>query len=156
LILARQFWTAEPGDRWRHVRDLESAAALLPEIAGRAFLSVGSERLGAFSGVRGVHLVVRMIDPPLGTLPLADYSVVLGRGPFCEAVECALLRRERIDTVVSRNSGGAATVAKIRAARGLGLPVIMIAPPPQETGASVDTVEGALQWIADEMAARED
>jgi precorrin-6A/cobalt-precorrin-6A reductase len=152
LIFGRAPWRAESGDDWRCVSDLDSAAALLPDIAKRAFLGIGSVRLRAFAGIHGVHLVVRMIDPPESSLPLVNYSVVLGRGPFEEASECAMLRRERIDTVVSRNSGGAATYQKIVAARALKLPVVMIAPPTREAGAHVETLEGALQWIANRMA----
>ncbi len=155
LIFARAPWWAESGDRWRCVSGLDTAAALLPDIARRAFLSLGSAHLSAFSGLRGVHLVVRMIDPPNGHLPLADYSIVLGRGPFDRAAEIDLLRRERIDVVVSRNSGGAATVAKLHAARTLNLPVVMIAPPAREAGECVESLEGALQWITDRLAGKE-
>ena len=126
LIYMRPPWTAGPDDRWRCVPDLDSAATLLPHIAKRALLTVGSKRLEAFAGLHRVHLVVRMIDPPPGPLPLADYTVALGRGPFDETTETALLRREKIDAVVSRNSGGTATIAKIRAARNLGTPVVMV------------------------------
>lgn len=155
LILARAPWQAESSDNWRCVSGLDTAAALLPDIAKRAFLSLGSAHLTAFAGLPGVHLVVRMIDPPAGRLPLVDYSVVLGRGPFDVAAELDLLRRERIDVVVSRNSGGAATVAKLHAARTLGLPVVMIAPPARELGDSVESLEGALQWITDRLAGGE-
>lgn len=149
LVLARPSWRAAPGDDWRCVPDLDTAAAVLPDIAQRAFLSIGSMRLGAFAGLRTVHLVVRTVDPPRETLPLADYSVVLGRGPFDVAAERCLLRRERIGAVVSRNSGGRSTYAKIEAARSLELPVVMISPPPREAGAIRESVEGVLEWIAE-------
>lgn len=152
LVLSRAPWRSKLSDKWRNVSDLDTAAALLPDVAKRAFLSVGSVRLGAFSGLPGVHLVVRMIDPPTTRVPLADCSVILGRGPFDVEAERALLRRERIDAVVSRNSGGSATYAKIRAARELDLPVVMITPPTQETGQSVGSVEGALRWIGERIA----
>jgi precorrin-6A/cobalt-precorrin-6A reductase len=147
LILARPPWCAAPGDDWRPADDLAHAAAKLPKIGKRVFLSVGSQGLRAFAGLTDTHLIVRMIDPPLEDLPLVDYMLVLGRGPFEEAAELRLLRDARIDAVVSRNSGGTATFAKIAAARHLGLPVVMVTPPPREPGLCVETVEGALQWI---------
>lgn len=153
LLFVRAPWTAKDGDNWRCVSNLNTAAALLPDVAKRVFLSIGAARLDLFSGLRNVHLVVRMIDPPEGPLPLADYSVVLARGPFDEEAERKLLRDERIEVVVSRNSGGVATVAKIRAARALNLPVVMVAPPVRETGECVGSLEGALQWITKRMAA---
>lgn len=154
LLFARSPWRPQNGDNWRVVSDLDTAAALLPEMAQWAFLSVGSQRLAAFAGLSGIHLVVRMIDPPEAPLPLADCSVILGRGPFDIAAERDLLQRERIDAVVSRNSGGLATYAKIEAARGLGLPVIMVTPPPPEAGARTDSSEGALRWIEEQIASR--
>lgn len=147
LILGRSPWCGNPGDDWRRAADLEHAAAMLRDIGKRVFLSVGSQGLGAFAGLKDIHFVVRMIDPPAEELPLDDYMLVLGRGPFEEASELRLLCDARIDAVVSRNSGGTATYAKIAAARRLGLPVVMVAPPPLERGLRVDTVEEALQWI---------
>jgi precorrin-6A/cobalt-precorrin-6A reductase len=147
LSFVRAPWTAADGDNWRNVSNLDTAAALLPDLAKRVFLSIGSARLDLFSGLRNVHLVVRMIDSPEKPLPLADYSVILARGPFDEAAERKLLCDERIEAVVSRNSGGAATVAKIKAAKALGLPVVMISPPVRETGECVESLEGALKWI---------
>ena len=95
-----------------------------------------------------------MIDPPTAPLPLADCSVILGRGPFDVEAERELLRRERVDAVVSRNSGGAATYAKIQAARYLKLPVVMVVPPPREAGDCVESIEGALRWIGKQIALR--
>ena len=45
-------------------------------------------------------------------------------------------------------SGGAATEAKIIAARELGIPVIMVRRPAPEPGDAVETVEAALDWLA--------
>jgi len=154
LVYSRPSWEPKAGDRWRIVSDLDSAAALLPEMAERVFLSLGSQRLEAFAGLKGVHLLVRMIDPPETPPPLVDYTVVLGRGPFDVEAEHDLLRRERIDTIVSRNSGGAATYAKIEAARHLHLPVVMVAPPVWETDDRVESLEGALRWIEAQIALR--
>ena len=151
LILARRPWIAGPDDNWRGVADLDSAAAILPELGKRVFLSVGSQGVYAFTRLGGVHFVVRMIDPPVEALPLDDYMVVLGRGPFDEASELRLFEDARIDALVSRNSGGTATIAKITVARRLGLPVVMVAPPPLEPGLRVDALEGALQWIGDQI-----
>ena len=154
LVLARACWQPKPGDRWFTVSDLDTAATLLPDMAKRAFLSVGSQRLESFSSVRGVHLVVRLIDPSPAVLSLMDHTVVLGRGPFDIEGERDLLRREKIDTIVSRNSGGAATYAKIAAARDLNIPVVMVAPPAREMGETVESLEKSLRWIETQIALR--
>jgi precorrin-6A/cobalt-precorrin-6A reductase len=90
---------------------------------------------------------VRLIDPPREPLPLRFYEVVTGRGPFSLVEERHLLERHAIDVVVCKASGGAATEAKLIAARELSLPVIMVRRPPVEPGPTVETVEAALDWL---------
>ena len=53
----------------------------------------------------------------------------------------------RIDTIVSRNGGGAATSTKIAAARRLGIKVVMIERPPNPNGPLVETIDDALAWL---------
>jgi precorrin-6A/cobalt-precorrin-6A reductase len=74
--------------------------------------------------------------------------VVLGRGPFALTEERQLLQMKAIDVLVCKASGGAATEAKLAAARELSLPVIMVRRPLTERGLSVDTVDDALDWLA--------
>lgn len=145
LMLVRPRWTRLPGDRWAMATSMDDAARRLPDLGRRAFLTVGIGETGAFATVTGVHFVVRLIAPQ--PLPLADYQVVAGRGPFDAAAEAALLRRHRIDVVVTKESGGAATYGKIAAARDLGLPVLMISRPALPEGATADNVEAAVRWL---------
>ncbi|MEW5730001.1 MAG: cobalt-precorrin-6A reductase [Pseudomonadota bacterium] len=146
LVLARPAWEKRPGDSWIEVDGMAEAARALPAIGRRAFLTVGVQEAVAFAGVTDVHFVVRLIapEPP----PLAGCEVVAGRGPFAEADEAALLLAHRIDVVVSKASGGAATYAKIAAARGLGIPVLMIRRPPPPPGPAVESVAEAVAWVA--------
>ena len=88
-----------------------------------------------------------MIEEGAAPVPLAQARFVTGRGPFSVAGEAALLRRHRIDGMVSRNSGGDATYAKIAAARRLGLTAVMIRRPPKPEGDIVATVDEAVTWI---------
>jgi precorrin-6A/cobalt-precorrin-6A reductase len=83
-------------------------------------------------------------------VPRAKY--VLGRGPFAEQAERELLEAERIEAVVAKNSGGAATVGKIAAARALGLPVILLRRPPLPQVAGVETIEAAVAWLDHALA----
>lgn len=145
LMLVRPRWSRLPGDCWEMVADMDAAARRLPALGRRALLTVGIGETGAFATVTGVHFVVRLIAPQ--PLPLADYQVVTGRGPFEAAAEAALLRRHRIDVVVTKDSGGGATYGKIAAARELGLPVLMVARPPLPPGDAVDSVDAAVAWV---------
>ena len=63
-----------------------------------------------------------MIEPPEGIALPRDIRLIFDRGPFDEQAETALLVDEKIDVIVSKNSGGAATYPKIAAARKLGIP----------------------------------
>jgi precorrin-6A/cobalt-precorrin-6A reductase len=148
LVLRRPPWRRHPLDRWIEVDSLAAAALLVGRVGRRAWLTIGAGPLAAFAPATGVYFVVRLIDPPRQKLPLRSGEVVLGRGPFSVAEERHLLRHHAIDVVVSRASGGAATEAKLIAARELGLPVIMVRRPPPESGPAVETVEAALDWLA--------
>jgi precorrin-6A/cobalt-precorrin-6A reductase len=148
LMLLRPPWRRDPLDRWIEVDSIEAAARLVGRVGRRAWLTVGAGAVAAFARASGVHFVVRLIDPPRERLQLPAYEVVLGRGPFSLAEERHLLERHAIDVIVCKASGGAATEAKLIAARELGLPVIMVRRPPPEPGCAVDTVEAALDWLA--------
>jgi precorrin-6A/cobalt-precorrin-6A reductase len=145
LRLLRPPWTRGPGDHWIEVADLAEAARRLPELGRRVFLTVGQQDLGAFAGLDQWFLV-RTIEPP-GILPLRHGEWLAGRGPFAVENELALLRAYAIDVLVTKASGGAATYAKLAAARQLGLPVVMVRRPPPPPGPVAHSVAAALAWL---------
>ncbi|MBT6442025.1 MAG: cobalt-precorrin-6A reductase [Alphaproteobacteria bacterium] len=148
LVLHRAPWRAAPDDQWHDVPDMPAAATYLPKLGRRVFLSTGPRAVAAFSAVTGVWFLVRMVDTPTTPLPFACGEIVLGRGPFDEAAERALMVEHRIDLLVTRNSGGAGAAAKLKAARDLDLPVIMVARPDPPPGVRVETVDAVLDWLA--------
>jgi precorrin-6A/cobalt-precorrin-6A reductase len=146
LRLQRPGWTAQPGDDWRWVGSLQEAAEA---VAGfdHVFLTTGRTGLGAFAGLTQ-EVLVRSVDPPEPPLP-ERITIVLGRGPFGVADELALLREHRVDVVVTKDSGGHSTEAKLTAARELGLPVVLVRRPPLPPGVpTVATVEEAVAWTS--------
>ncbi|MGD1880588.1 MAG: cobalt-precorrin-6A reductase [Kiloniellaceae bacterium] len=150
LVLTRPPWQPVEGDKWIPVTDTEAAAKALPGLARRVFLAVGRGELDAFADLPGLWFLVRMVDAPGDKLPLEHYEVVLGRGPFEANGERALFALHGIQALVTKNSGGDATYAKIAVARELGLPVVMIERPPHEKAGEAETagsVEEALTWI---------
>ena len=147
LRLQRPGWTAQPGDDWRWVDSLEGAAAA---VAGFdcVFLTTGRQGLGAFAGLTA-HCIVRSVDPPEPPLPERT-TVVLERGPFSLDDELALLREHAVQVLVSKDSGGHLTEAKLLAARELGVPVVLVRRPPLPPGVPVvATVDEALAWLRD-------
>jgi precorrin-6A/cobalt-precorrin-6A reductase len=149
LVLRRPAWTPTPGDRWRRVPDLPSAAAALAGLAPDAvvLLTVGRQEVSVFSAA-SQHFWLRAVDAPDGPLP-ARTQLILDRGPFTVEGELALLHRLSADVLVTKNSGGAMTVAKLTAARRLALPVIMVDRPSLPPGVQVTgTVGEARAWAA--------
>src|SRR5207302_9530975 len=109
---------------------------------------------GAFASAPHHRYIARTIDPPDDVALPPDIRLLAGRGPFGTAAETTLLERERIDVLVSKNSGGAATYAKIEAARNLGIPVVMIARPRKLRGHAVENAEAAVVWLEQRLAHR--
>lgn len=149
LRLERPPWYAQPGDHWTVVADVAAAAeAVATGPARRVFLTTGRADLAAF--VRGVDgrrwWFVRSIDPPARLL-LHPSEVILSRGPFSVEGEVELMEHYQIDLVVTKNSGGDATVAKLHAARRLGVPVLVIDRPPSPIAPTAETVGDALDWL---------
>ena len=111
------------------------AARLAASLGRRVFLTVGAQEIAPFAARGGPFYLVRLIEEPARKLALRHYALVLGRGPFALAEELALMSAFAIDLVVSKASGGPATEAKIAAARGLGIPVVLVRRPPSAAAA---------------------
>jgi precorrin-6A/cobalt-precorrin-6A reductase len=145
LRLQRPGWSPQPGDDWRWV-DTPTEAALAVAGFGSVFLTTGRRGLEAFAGLTG-RCLVRSVDPPDPPLPERT-TVVLARGPFAVSDELALMRQHAVDVVVTKDSGGGMTAAKLAAARRLGVPVVLIRRPPLPPGVpTVATVEEAVAWV---------
>ena len=151
LQLLRRPWHAEGNDRWIDVSDMVAAAQqLATSFSGndvRVFLSTGRQQLAAFAHLSDTWFLIRTVDPLDSPAPLVRCATVIGRGPFSVAKECTLLEQHRIQVLVSKNSGGQATYAKILAARSLALPVIMLRRPEAPPGPAVHTPGDALHWL---------
>ncbi|MEU9211120.1 cobalt-precorrin-6A reductase [Streptomyces sp. NPDC048415] len=144
VVLRRPGWRPGPGDRWHSAASLIEAAALLPELGGRVFLTTGRLGLAAFADLAHLHFLVRSVEAPEPPLPPVT-EVLLARGPFTVTGEKALLREHRIDVLVTKDSGGEATAAKLTAARDLDLPVVVVRRPPLPPGViAVADVASAL------------
>ncbi|GAA3391209.1 cobalt-precorrin-6A reductase [Cryptosporangium minutisporangium] len=152
VVLQRPGWESVPGDRWVRVPTLADAAAALPSLGQRVFLTTGAQGLGAFAGCRSSWFLIRTVDPPSGEVP-PHSEVLLARGPFTFEDELALLREHRIDVVVTKDSGGSATYPKLAAARAQGLPVVLVTRPPLPPVATVPTPEAAHRWLASALPA---
>jgi precorrin-6A/cobalt-precorrin-6A reductase len=118
----------------------------------RALLAIGRQEAAAFAGVHDAWFLIRAIDPPPGPLP-PHHELLLDRGPFALEDERRLLREHAIDVVVTKDSGGDATRAKLDAARQLGVPVVIVRRPPAPVGSGVTTTASVGAAVAAVLAA---
>jgi len=147
LVLRRPGWREQAGDAWHWGADAEAAAGLLPSLGSRVFLTIGRQGLAAFAGT-GLWTLARCVDPPE---PVPTWcELLLDRGPYELEGELELLRTRRIDVLVTKNSGGDMTAAKLTAARELGVPVVLIERPPLPPGIEVARTTGEVRaWLAE-------
>ena len=141
IALHRPAWTPENYDEWIYVNDMEEAARIA-ERYHHIFLTIGRQKLAPFANDSHNLYVIRSVDPPEGPLP-KRHRLILSRGPFSVQDEKQLMRDNQIDALVTKNSGGSLTYAKIVAARQLGIPVIMVQRPPLPGGSRITAVHTA-------------
>ncbi|OBL09372.1 cobalt-precorrin-6A reductase [Mycobacterium sp. 1245499.0] len=145
LILARPAW--DPGPAIVVESDTDAAETVARQGYSRVFLTTGRSGVWAFAGSDAWFLIRAVTDPDPSALP-RRHRVVLSRGPYGYDDEFALLRDHRIDALVTKNSGGDMTRAKLDAAAALNVAVVMVARPPLPAGVStVGTVAEAAEWI---------
>ncbi|MDA9469029.1 cobalt-precorrin-6A reductase [Bradyrhizobium sp. CCBAU 53415] len=146
IALERAPWTRATGDHWIETRDVNAAAAALPEAPANVFLAIGRQHIAPFAS-RPQHVyTLRFVDPPEAPLPFAA-DVIVSRGPFTLEGELEMMRTRGIAWIVARNSGGEGARAKIDAARMLGLPVIMISRPQLPERLRAESVTEVMQWL---------
>lgn len=147
LALRRPGWELIEGDRWTEVDTVADAVHALGPASRRVFLALGRQEVAAFEGAPQHHYLIRSVDPVEPKLAVPDADYLLARGPFREPDERVLLEKHRIDVVVSKNSGGAATYGKIAAARALGTEVIMVRRPSLPDVPSAETVDDLAAMV---------
>ena len=152
LVVERPAWSPAEGDRWIPVADMTAAANALGDTPGRVLLTVGQKDLSPFVRAAQHAYLIRSIDPPAPESLPAGAEVISARPPFYEADERRLLETYRVEVIVTKNSGGGHTAAKLAAARALDLPVVMVERPPALGPTGLDAeraadATGAMAWL---------
>ena len=148
LVLHRPPWEVESA--LTVGSDVEAAELVAAKGYSRVFLTTGRSGAAPFADSEAWFLirVVTPLDP--AALP-ARHEVLLSRGPYHYDGERELLAGHRIEVLVTKNSGGAMTRAKLEAAADLGIDVVMIRRPPLPAGVRVvESVGEAADWVADQ------
>ncbi|GAC54859.1 MULTISPECIES: cobalt-precorrin-6A reductase [Gordonia] len=146
LRLRREPWVPAESDHWVQVPDLAAAADEVRRRGTRVLLTTGRQDVGVFADVDDVWFLIRVVDPPTAELP-ARNEILCSRGPYDYDSELALLREHRIDLLVTKNSGGSLTKAKLDAAATLGIEVIVVDRPTEPDVPAVSDVAAAQAWL---------
>jgi precorrin-6A/cobalt-precorrin-6A reductase len=145
LVLHRPPW--EPAGATVVGSDTEAAEVVAAKGYSRVFLTTGRSGVAAFSDSDAWFLIRVVTAPDVAALP-ANHELVFSRGPYHYDDECELFRSRGIEVLVTKNSGGALTEAKLDAARDLDVDVIMIERPSLPSGvAVVGSIQEALAWV---------
>ena len=145
LVLHRPPW--DPAGATVVCSDTEAAEVIADRGYSRVFLTTGRSGVAAFADSDAWFLIRVVTAPDLSELP-PNHELVLSRGPYHDKDECELLRSRGIEVLVTKNSGGALTEAKLGAARALDVDVIMIERPALPAGVQVvGSTQEALVWV---------
>ena len=145
VVLARPAW--DPAGAITVRSDTEAADTVARQGYSRVFLTTGRSGVAPFADSDAWFLIRVVTAPDPEVLP-ARHRVLLSRGPYDYDGERTLLQDNAIDALVTKNSGGELTRAKLRAAQDLGVAVVMIERPPLPAGVlTVGTVDEAADWV---------
>ncbi|MCV7101205.1 cobalt-precorrin-6A reductase [Mycobacterium palustre] len=145
LVLARPSW--DPGGATLVRSDAEAAETVARQGYRRVFLTTGRSGVKAFADGEAWFLIRAVTEPDKAMLP-RRHQLLLSRGPYRYDDELALLREHRIDALVTKNSGGDMTRAKLDAAAALGVAVVMVQRPQLPKGVTaVGSVQEAAKWV---------
>ncbi|NQW01282.1 MAG: cobalt-precorrin-6A reductase [Rhodospirillales bacterium] len=147
ITLVRPQWEIPEGARVTEVADMAGAARVLEKLASRVLVTTGRRGLEAFSSLQRIWFLVRLIEMPAQPLALTDYRIITARPPYTVEDERKLLGEYAIDGLLSKQSGGDATFAKIIAAVEADLPIVLIRRPDLVPGDWTASIDDCLDWL---------
>lgn len=147
MRFARPGWASRADAReWHWARGLDEARELAEGLGERPFLTTGRQTLPAFEAWADREVLVRVVEPLSGEPP-RRWTVIRDRGPYSLEGELALLREHRVDVLLTKDSGGSYTSAKLDACAQLGIPLVVLRRPDETEVGSVGSVAEVLAWL---------
>ncbi len=147
--------TGDCGEWVMKVKDFNEAAERLKDWKGNIFLAIGSSQLAHFTKIPDYKKKIfarvlpnREVLHQCENLGLNAGNIIAMKGPFSEALNIEILKHCNASVMVTKDSGSAGgNEEKIRAARKLGISVIMIERPKVEYVSKVSTIHEIIHWI---------
>jgi precorrin-6A/cobalt-precorrin-6A reductase len=148
LRLERPGWVDHPrASEWIWVPDAD-AARTAAEAYQHPFVTTGRQSLPAFLAWADRSVLARVVDAPEVALP-DRWTLITARGPYDYGAERRLMSEFAVDVLLTKDSGGSQTSAKLDVAGDLGIPVVILARPARPSGVpTVANVTDALAWLA--------
>ena len=145
LVVRRPPW--DTAGALEAASDSHAAEVVAAQGYGSVFLTTGRSGTSVFCD-SDAWFLIRVVTPPDPAALPRRHHLVLSRGPYRYDDEYQLMTEHGIQAVVTKNSGGAMTRAKIDAAQALGIDVVVIQRPELPPGVSVvDSVDAARAWV---------
>ena len=152
IRLERAAWSKSELGASKESQSLDQLFDNVPAKA-TAFAPLGSglfhpQNVALLAKRKDVTFVLRVIEAPTIDLPNNVIEVIRAHPPFSIESEKSVLKRIGADCLLCRNSGGSAGLTKVKAARELGLTVLVLARPHQGATSTlyrhVDDAERAI------------
>tara|TARA_Y100001960_G_scaffold309117_1_gene367176 strand:+ start:855 stop:1598 length:744 start_codon:yes stop_codon:yes gene_type:complete len=148
--LVRSKWDLPNNGKCFELETMEAAAKRISHFAKRVFLTTGRQTLRVFGNMDNIWFLVRLLERPKEPLMLNNYTLITGFPPFSIKTEKAIMKKYRIDTLISKSSGGEIP-AKIKAALELDLTTVLVSAPPLPPGEYTNNLDECLKWISSKI-----
>ena len=144
---SRPTWAIPENKKIAYVKNIDAAKHIIEKKFSRIFLTTGQSKINAFKHLKDTWFLIRLIEMPSNPILLQNYKLILTRPPYGLQNEKSLLLKHKIDCLVSKNSGGIATEAKINAAINLDIHIILIKRPPKIPGLYFNSIFNCTEWL---------
>ncbi|MEM9581004.1 MAG: cobalt-precorrin-6A reductase [Pseudomonadota bacterium] len=144
-LFQRPPWGAGPKDDWTPLAKEEDAAHHI-RAGATVFLATGRQTLHRYANLAECYLICRQIDEVNTPFPFPNGEYLIGNPPFSVEEEVDLFQKRKIDWLIVKNAGGAASFSKLEAARYLGIKVGMIERPGLPDVLLKSDIEDAISW----------
>lgn len=147
INFARKPWYKCKNDNWIRVKNFKESTRYLTGNPKRIFLAIGQKNLGFYKDYSHHFYLLRLIEKRNRLIFFPNYKCIISKGPFLVNEDIAILKKYKIDMVITKNSGGKGAYSKIIAARELQIPIVVISRPRGTSIKKVYDSNSVLEWI---------